>query len=81
MIIKDVFVKHEIGVSGAVAVSVVKNAMKCDADVEIEYLGKKANAKSFIGVLALGIPSGARINILVSGKDENIVSREIVDFI
>ncbi|WP_312473268.1 phosphocarrier protein HPr [Neobacillus sp.] len=48
----------------------VHAASKFDSGINIEYKEKKANLKSIIGVMSLGIGQGAEIKISAEGKDE-----------
>ncbi|MFA9397172.1 MAG: HPr family phosphocarrier protein, partial [Clostridiaceae bacterium] len=56
----------------------VKKASSFKSDVYVELNGKKANAKSLIGVLSLGVSDGDTVTIATSGNDEVYALEEIV---
>ncbi|UAT32531.1 phosphocarrier protein HPr [Bacillus badius] len=60
----------EAGIHARPASILVQTVSKFSADVNLEYKGKKVNLKSILGVMSLGIPEGAEINISASGEDE-----------
>ncbi|WJY26919.1 MULTISPECIES: phosphocarrier protein HPr [Sporosarcina] len=41
------------------------------SDVTITYNGKKANMKSIMGVMGMGIESGAQVDVEADGADES----------
>lgn len=47
-----------------------QTAMKFKSDITIEYGEKKIVAKSVLNVMAAGIKSGAEIQLICSGEDE-----------
>ena len=63
------------------ATLLVKKASSFKSDVSIEFNGKKANVKSLIGVLSLGVTKGAAITVLASGDDEALAVEEIANLI
>ena len=40
------------------------------SDITLEYVGKKVNLKSILGVMSLGVASGTTITIAADGEDE-----------
>jgi len=40
------------------------------SDITLEYVGKKVNLKSILGVMSLGVTSGNTITIVADGEDE-----------
>ncbi|WP_218627977.1 phosphocarrier protein HPr [Sporosarcina sp. E16_8] len=40
------------------------------SDITLEYVGKKVNLKSILGVMSLGVASGTTIIIAADGEDE-----------
>jgi phosphocarrier protein len=47
----------------------VQAASKYNAEVNIEYNGRTVNLKSIVGVMSLGVPQGAQIQIAAVGSD------------
>jgi len=63
-------ITSETGVHARPATKLVNEAGKYNSEIEIGYNGKRANLKSIMGVMSLGIPKGAEIEIITTGKDE-----------
>ena len=55
MVTKEVIVKNSTGLHARPATLLVKKASAFKSDISLEYNGKKANVKSLIGVLSLGV--------------------------
>lgn len=81
MVTKNVVVKSATGLHARPATLLVKKASSFKSDVNMEFNGKKANAKSLIGVLSLGVTKDSTIKIIVSGDDEALAAEEIVKLI
>lgn len=60
----------ESGVHARPATLLVNKAGQFESDVNVNYKGKSVNLKSIMGVMSLGIPSGAEIEISTEGNDE-----------
>ena len=81
MVTKEVIVKSNTGLHARPATLLVKKASSYKSDINIEYNGKKANVKSLIGVLSLGVTKDAKITVIASGDDETLAAEEIVKLI
>ena len=81
MVSKEVVVNNGTGLHARPATLLVKKASSFKSDVSIEFNGKKANVKSLIGVLSLGVTKGAKITVTASGDDEALAAEEIVKLI
>lgn len=81
MLSKDVIVNNGTGLHARPATLLVKKASSFKSDVSIEFNGKKANVKSLIGVLSLGVTKGANITVVASGDDEALAVEEIANLI
>lgn len=81
MVSKEVVVNNGTGLHARPATLLVKKASSFKSDVSIEFNGKKANVKSLIGVLSLGVTKGATITVLASGDDEALAAEEIANLI
>ncbi|MBU3195385.1 HPr family phosphocarrier protein [Clostridium algidicarnis] len=81
MISKEVIVKNGTGLHARPATLLVKKASSFKSDVSIEFNGKKANVKSLIGVLSLGVTKDSTITVMASGDDETHAVEEIVKLI
>ena len=78
MVSKEVTVKSATGLHARPATLLVKKASSFKSDISIEFDGKKANIKSLIGVLSLGVTKNATVNVTASGDDEALALEEIV---
>ena len=77
MIIKEVTVNNPTGLHARPATLLVKRASTYQSDISIEFNGKKANVKSLIGVLSLGVVKGSVIKVITSGEDEEKAAEEL----
>lgn len=53
------------------ATEIIKVANKYDSEIFVEKDGRKANAKSLLGVLSLGLAAGCSLTITATGEDEH----------
>jgi phosphocarrier protein HPr len=81
MVTKDVVVKNATGLHARPATLLVKKASSFKSDVSIEFNGRKANVKSLIGVLSLGVTKNSTVKVIASGDDESLAVEEIVKLI
>ncbi len=81
MVTKEVMVMNSTGLHARPATLLVKRASTYKSDVSIEFNGKKANIKSLIGVLSLGVIKGSAIRIIASGEDEEKAAEELSELI
>ena len=81
MVSKEVVVINSTGLHARPATLLVKKASSFKSDVSIEFNGKKANVKSLIGVLSLGVTKDSKITVMASGDDETLAVEEIVKLI
>lgn len=81
MATKDVVVKNATGLHARPATLLVKKASSFKSDVSIEFNGRKANVKSLIGVLSLGVTKNSTVKVIASGDDESLAVEEIVKLI
>lgn len=58
------------GVHARPATTLVQQAGQFQSDINVEYNGKSVNLKSIMGIMSLGIPSGAEIKFSAEGEDE-----------
>lgn len=65
-----VTIKAAVGLHARPAASLVEEAMKHSSRVEVEAGGRKADGKSILQVLALGVQCGHQIVIRAYGTDE-----------
>lgn len=66
---RRIIVKHEMGLHARPAADFVRTALRFKADIEVECRGNKANAKSILSVLTLGVNQGTSFTIRADGPD------------
>lgn len=66
----DVVIHNPTGLHARPAKVFVNTAKQFESDIRVEHGAKKANAKSMISMLTLGVESGSQIRILIDGIDE-----------
>lgn len=81
MVTKEVMVSNPKGLHARPATLLVRKAASFKSDVGIEYMGKKANIKSLIGILSLGVGPNNIVNVMANGADEKLALEEIVNLI
>ncbi|NEZ46109.1 HPr family phosphocarrier protein [Clostridium niameyense] len=81
MLEREITITNPTGLHARPATLLVKKASSFKSDLFIECNGKKANIKSLIGVLSLGVTSGANIKLIASGDDETLAVEEITKLI
>ena len=70
MISKEVTVLNNVGLHARPATYFIQKANSFKSSLWVECGDRRANAKSLLGILSLGITKGTRINIIADGVDE-----------
>ena len=70
MYVKDVTVQNQVGLHARPATFFIQKANEFKSSIWVEKEERRANAKSLLGVLSLGITGGTDIKILADGQDE-----------
>ena len=66
---KEVVVSCESGLHNRQATYFVQKANEFECNIWLESGSRKMNAKSLLGIMSLGIVTGATINLIASGSD------------
>ena len=69
MIVKDVIVRCESGLHNRQATYFVQKANEFSSTIWIEADNRKMNAKSLLGIMSLGIITGAKVSLSADGAD------------
>ena len=69
MFIKEVIVRCESGLHNRQATYFVQKATEFNCSIWLESENRKMNAKSLLGIMSLGIVTGATVTISASGSD------------
>ena len=66
---KEVIVRCESGLHNRQATYFVQKANEFECSIWLESGNRKMNAKSLLGIMSLGIVTGATVNLYADGKD------------
>ena len=70
MFSKEVVVRCESGLHNKQATYFVQKANEFDSSIWLESGSRKMNAKSLLGIMSMGIVTGATVVLSASGADE-----------
>ncbi len=70
MVIKEVIVRCESGLHNSQATYFVQKANEFESNIWLESDNRKLNAKSLLGIMSLGIVTGAVVTLSASGSDQ-----------
>lgn len=69
MITKEIVVRCESGLHNRQATYFVQKANEFEASITLEAGNRTMNAKSLLGIMSLGIITGATVTLSAEGKD------------
>lgn len=78
---KKVVVVNESGIHAPSAASVVNFVRNYHGMIEIRCNEKKANLKSILSILSLGIKHGSVVTLCIEGENEELFANELTEFI
>ena len=81
MISCDGTIKNNVGLHARPATYFIQKAKSYQSSIWVENSDRRANAKSLLGVLSLGITKGDIITILAEGSDEKAAVDGLVDLV
>lgn len=81
MVEKQVTVKLRSGLQARPAALFVQEANRFKSDIYLEKEGKKVNAKSIMGLMSLALGSGATVNLIIDGNDEEAALESLTTYI
>ncbi|MEG0737593.1 MAG: HPr family phosphocarrier protein [Longicatena sp.] len=70
-------VTDPVGLYATPTTELVNSVKQFHSDVTLQYGSKTVNLKSMMGVLSLGIPTKAVLEVVATGEDENQAINEI----
>lgn len=70
MTTKEMVVRCESGLHNRQATYFVQKANEFDSSIWLESGNRKMNAKSLLGIMSLGIVTGATVTLTATGNDE-----------
>jgi phosphocarrier protein HPr len=78
---KEVIVNSVPGLESKPAALFIQKASNFKANIWVEKGERKANAKSLLGLLSLGVGSGNKITIIAEGEDEKQAISELENYL
>ena len=81
MIKKNIKIQIPTGLEARPVAVLVQIASKYDSSIFIESGTKKVNAKSIMGMMALGLEADEEITVIAEGSDEEEAVKGIEEFI
>ena len=81
MFMKDVVVQNQVGLHARPATFFIQKANEFKSSIWIEKEERRANAKSLLGVLSLGIVGNTSIRIIADGADEEKAVSALVELV
>ena len=77
---KEVVISNKTGLESKMAARLIQKASAYDSSIWIQKYERKANAKSLLGLLSLGICPGESITFIADGRDEETALIELEAF-
>lgn len=81
MIQKSIRIKLETGLEARPVAMLVQVASQFESTVYLGAENKKVNAKSIMGMMSMGLESGAEVMVMADGADEESAVAEIEKFL
>ena len=81
MLEKSMKIQLKNGLEARPVAVLVQVASQHESTVYIESAGRKVNAKSIMGMMSLGLDTGAEITVVADGKDEEEAIASIEKFL
>jgi Phosphotransferase System HPr (HPr) Family len=81
MVVKEIKITNRSGLQSKSAAVFIQKASNYKSSIWIEKDERKANAKSLLGLLSLGIGNGSQVAVIVSGEDENKAAEELEEYL
>ncbi len=66
---KEIVVRCESGLHNRQATYFVQKANEFDCSIWLECGSRKMNAKSLLGIMSMGVITGATVNLIAQGPD------------
>ncbi len=81
MLTKTITIQNQVGLHTRPATFFIQKANSYKSSVWIENCERRANAKSLLGVLSLGISKGDSVAIIAEGPDEAEAVDGLIDLL
>lgn len=81
MVVKEIIIKNKSGLQSKSAAVFIQKASNFKSDIWVEKEERKANGKSLLGLLSLGIGFGSRVVVIAEGEDEERAANELENYL
>jgi phosphocarrier protein HPr len=81
MLSKEVIIKNKVGLQSKTAAVFIHKANNFKSNIWIEKDERKANGKSLLGLLSLGIGADSRVMITAEGEDEDLALQMLEEYL
>ncbi len=81
MVREEVTVKLKSGFNARPAAMLVQVASRFNSTIFIEDDSRRMNAKSIMGMMALGLDTGEVVTVTAEGSDEEAALKEVTDYL
>lgn len=81
MVTKDMIIEIKNGLAARPVALFVQVASQFDSAIYVEYENKKVNAKSIMGMMALGLNTGEKVKVSAEGNDEEAAISKIEEYL
>ncbi len=78
---REVVINNQIGLRARPATFFIQKANEFKCSIQVEREERRANAKSLLGVLSLGIVKGTKVLLIADGADEAEAINALVELI
>lgn len=81
MVVKEIVIKNKSGLQSKSAAVFIQKASNFKSDIWVEKEERKANGKSLLGLLSLGIGFGSKVVVIAEGEDEERAANELENYL
>lgn len=81
MVTKDMIIEIKSGLAARPVALFVQVASQFNSSIYVEYENKRVNAKSIMGMMALGLATGEKVKVSAEGNDENDAISKIEEYL
>ena len=81
MVSKEIAIKNPLGLKSKAAALFIHKSSNYKSSIWIEKDDRKANAKSLLGLLSLGISMGETVILAAEGDDEKVALEELEEYV
>lgn len=81
MIEKPITIELATGLEARPVAMLVQVASQFDSEIYLVTPGKRVNAKSIMGMMALGLDNGEEVTIVTNGTDEEEAVKSVEDYL